>query len=692
MRLNGTMRQLVVQVTDEALSRAAKDAPTAIIELVRNAIDADATDVEVVVETRLDSRTTLEGEARDVPTKVIVRDNGHGISPAIAEGPFAQWGDSWKANRLHSPSQRRLLGKNGEGRFAVYGLGRRVEWDSVYRGEKRDLDDERSSRVVIVGDASQRHHFGWDESPVPRGREAGTVVTIDDLLDDKRWLLSESAQDRLVPGLALALRAYPVTVKFRGAQIDPSLLTDHESEYPISAGDSSAILHVVEWKRRLDRNQLHWCDLAGMSYYAEDPEVPAPGFFYTAYVQWEDAQSVAPRIVLGEGFNPEIKPLLDAAKLALNDHFFMRAQRRRTDLVEELRREGSYPFSAVSSSEAEEVERELFDVITVAAAPTVKSIKNRKARKMTLALLREALASDPGRLRQVLEHVIDLPPAELEQLHELLQHTTLSSMVRLSRTVYERLLVIQGLRAMLFDDGLYRRVRERQHLHEVLAAHTWIFGDEYALFASDQTLRTVVKKHLGKHLGRLDLVDAVAEGLGEGVEDLRLDLGLAAQLPQTSTEVKVLVVEIKRPTVRIRGQHVEQIVEYAQALTEDREMSAPGVVWDFLVVGTQLDKSVTSRLTDGIYTTLDQKHRVKVVTWAEVLQACEFRLQWLRAMLGTDPSRETGLEHLRDVHASFLPPSASVADSLPRRAAADAPEESLDPTTATSAASSMEPA
>jgi len=92
-------------------------------------------------------------------------------------------------------------------------------------------------------------------------------------------------------------------------------------------------------------------------------------------------------------------------------------------MVQQWRDEDSYPYEGEPAGPAEVAERDLFEVIAVAAAPTISSISSRKARGLTLRLLCEALASDPGRLRHVLDQVLDMPSQDLDDLHSLLQQT-----------------------------------------------------------------------------------------------------------------------------------------------------------------------------------------------------------------------------------------------------------------------------
>jgi hypothetical protein len=72
---------------------------------------------------------------------------------------------------------------------------------------------------------------------------------------------------------------------------------------------------------------------------------------------------------------------------------------------------------------------------------------------------------------------------------------------------------LTGLEAMLFDADLKKLFKERSQLHKLLEENTWIFGEQFALTLSDQSLNEVLKKHQkeieprskdGKKVKRLD--------------------------------------------------------------------------------------------------------------------------------------------------------------------------------------------
>lgn len=93
-----------------------KDSDTALLELVKNSYDADATRVEV------EFSKTKEG--RDPGIKIVVRDNGHGMAYETVTGVWMVPSTLFKNKMLKSEGKQRLLqGRKGIGRYAASILG-----------------------------------------------------------------------------------------------------------------------------------------------------------------------------------------------------------------------------------------------------------------------------------------------------------------------------------------------------------------------------------------------------------------------------------------------------------------------------------------------------------------------------------------------------------------------------------------
>jgi hypothetical protein len=222
---------------------------------------------------------------------------------------------------------------------------------------------------------------------------------------------------------------------------------------------------------------------------------------------------------------------------------------------------------------------------------------------------------------------------------------------------------------------------ERSQLHRILANETWVFGEEYALAVDDQSLKEALRRHIAI-LGREELAP---EELAPPIEDPSgrkqaiLDLMLARSVPQGTRRREHLVVELKRPSVKIGAQEVQQIKDYALAVVRDGRFDKVEVQWDFIVVSTELtgsaaDDAKQAGLAPGLVASYeDGRVRVWARTWGELLEDANHRLKYVRDQLEYSPSTQQAFAYLHAKHAEYLPESAA-GDAF--RMASDTGEES----------------
>jgi hypothetical protein len=187
-------------------------------------------------------------------------------------------------------------------------------------------------------------------------------------------------------------------------------------------------------------------------------------------------------------------------------------------------------------------------------------------------MLRQALESGPAELEVILSEVLSLSEKKRQEFAELLKETSLSAMITASKMVSERLKTLSGLEKLLYDLDEKKQFKERTQLHRLLAANSWIFGEEHNLLVDDQSLTEALRQHL-KTNGDSTVVDravTLADG-GRGILDLMFGQKVATAHAE---ELEYLVVELKRPSVIVGSEEITQIEKYAQAVADDRVPSS----------------------------------------------------------------------------------------------------------------------
>jgi len=96
-----------------------------VIELVKNAYDADSPDVEITFINSISPSGSI-----------IITDHGHGMSDSSIMEGWMSPATSWKGARERSPNKERpMLGRKGVGRFAAMRLGNRLSIDTRPEGK-----------------------------------------------------------------------------------------------------------------------------------------------------------------------------------------------------------------------------------------------------------------------------------------------------------------------------------------------------------------------------------------------------------------------------------------------------------------------------------------------------------------------------------------------------------------------------
>ena len=103
-------------------SQLISDKFTAIIELVKNSYDANATEVKIDF---IDSENPESG-------KIIIQDNGFGMSKSDIQDKWMKIGTNSKRNTKFTPKpfSRVLLGEKGIGRFAIEKISNHIILES----------------------------------------------------------------------------------------------------------------------------------------------------------------------------------------------------------------------------------------------------------------------------------------------------------------------------------------------------------------------------------------------------------------------------------------------------------------------------------------------------------------------------------------------------------------------------------
>lgn len=650
-----------VEITQEHFDRSIKGSPKeAVKELIWNACDADAKNIEVSFD--------YDGIAgAESVSDIYVKDDGHGIAIDRIEEYFGKYGRSQKTYSDKSPGGRIYHGKLGQGRYKSLAAGNFLDWDSVFQDESGTL----LHCEIHINSASRMNISYSETADKAEAEHTGTIVHIHGIPDEKIGFITKMAEPmETIPDLLATFAPYllaytNITIKYNGVTVDPAqqiksqedqeLVYEEDGKEPIKAR-----LSAITWKEA-QFNKLYICGSSGVVY-AEMDYTPLKRTSTSLYLMGDLFEQMHHDNTLAMGnTNPAYAYFEEEAKK------FARAlvgEQEEEDAAVEIARikeEGIYPYDGEPEDDMKKAERDVFDVFAVQvnrAVPQLKS-SSRQTKKLTYRLMREAINTNPASIKTILTEVFNLTQQQQDDLAELLTHTSLPDIIDTAKTVSDRLVFLQVLEEMVYNDSVGKAIKERTQFHKVLLKELWIFGEKYTLGTSDQSLRNLLKAHLNC-LGRDELTPEIPP---EAVEDLTRipDLCLFQQICPSYENFEHLVIELKRPTLTLTLKEMDQIRDYALTVAENPMFDKTRTKWHFVLLGQRLDQHVQRALRnqtvgEGNFYNADNVS-ISVFEWSKIIQDNKLKYEYLRRKLNHQLSSDPNFasDYLRTKHAELFP-------------------------------------
>lgn len=219
----------------------------AVFELVKNAYDADASEVIVSL-----------NALGSVDANITIQDNGLGMTTDVLKNIWLVPGHDHKgvqrAAGVRSPKNRLPLGEKGLGRFAVHKLGNRIELVTKSRSKKEcvlTLDWEQLAAHEFLEDALVE--IQEREPTVFLGDATGTYLRVSDLRGEP-WTRGEARR------LARQITSISSPFRQKSDEFEARLEIPGREEWIDNLPDVSALLELAPWKFEftLENNELAW--------------------------------------------------------------------------------------------------------------------------------------------------------------------------------------------------------------------------------------------------------------------------------------------------------------------------------------------------------------------------------------------------------------------------------------------------
>ncbi|WP_200774863.1 ATP-binding protein [Azospirillum argentinense] len=627
-------RDLEVQLTDDHIRRLASCRPVeAIVELVWNAFDSGATEIDVrLIENGLGGVQSVE-----------ITDNGDGINYESIDLTFGDLGRSLKARQKTNSRGIPMHGCRGEGRFRAYSLGQRVQWETV---------TITGQRYTIRGEHAKAKKFEISEPVLEDALSKGTSFVAENIFNVPIAIPSrEALADRLSSTFAHRLLGDPkVKLSLNGDAIDPQKLIAHKDTTVIQSPHGEILTNVVIWKSG-KKKELYWCDASENARDHEDVKL-ASDFPFSIYVSTKAIDDAIEANMLGI---KDMAGLSDLRRIAVNHARGVLSEYtddRGSKIIEGLKDKGVYPYSIPPVGEVQLITRGVFDACAAKIFSSVKAVSSapKDTQWLTLRLLRNAIERSPEEMGKILRELFGATDEQISDLYKLLERTTLSGLISTGKLVGDRLDFLSGLRQIVLSDEYRKVVKERSELHKIIEKECWVFGEGFSLGTSDETLDSVLSYHRSiLHHGE-DTIDIEVDS--ERYAKTIPDLVLGSQYKLEDERLLHLVVELKRPSVSISFDQKTQIERYASEVSSDANFDKDRTSWVFYVISSKIDKRISDDYLGkgpsdkGQLPTSSSNMKIFVKTWGQLLQDAHTRMAFLKDKLDMRSTRDDGIEYL----------------------------------------------
>ena len=638
--------------TDHIDSLTKSNGMNALAELIWNSLDADASEVNVKYK-----RSPIAGYEF-----IKISDNGHGLTYQKAQEVFSRLGGSEKKLKFQSPSGRQYHGKQGKGRYKSLSLGDLVKFTSIYEDNgvlytfTLSIDRNKLSRTELS-----------DLKQLKKG-EKGTGFDVEIFninIKNAEEALNKEKRRELEEKFASYWISYPTFKVFfnnRELSFDSLMKNTDSKETLIPDGSISHrfIFKIIEWTFE-NKKKTYLCNTKGIPFFEVNlgirSSIPISMFIQSTYIEKLHRDN---SLEFYEG-DPIITSAYKEAKEFAREYVRQQLHEYSKEFIENLKEKGIYPYKEPAENIIESSKRQVFDIVALQVNEFLPSFNDQdeKSKKLTLSLISEALENDPRNLRRILGEIIELPEEQLEDLVELLETTSLSSIIDTMTEIKNRLNFLHGLEQIIYDKDLNKHILERKHLHKIIINETWIFGDEYTYGVDDLTLKNVLKAYLKDHLKRDDFESILDSESNENLETIP-DVCLWQQFSLGTAGKENLVIELKRPSLDAGMTELGQIMSYASKVSSDKRFPKDKTRWKFILV--------TKDINEYLEPQLRQKNRkyghvsegdnfdVYVLSWGDIISEAKQRHEFIKTKLNLNfRDDKEGLTYLKSKYKKYLP-------------------------------------
>jgi hypothetical protein len=181
---------------------------------------------------------------------------------------------------------------------------------------------------------------------------------------------------------------------------------------------------------------------------------------------------------------------------------------------------------------------------------------------------------------------------ERNKLALILETTELSRITNTIDLLQGRLKVVSALKAMVFDKSL--NAYEVSDIQTMVSSAFWLFGENYNIVTEaepdfQQALESYLKK-INENVKGVSKSKINEDKIKHPDANKEMDI-FAFRQNKISNTIENIVVELKRPNVKLGEIEVSQIKTYMSLIYSESRFNSPDASWTFILIGNEFDNS-----------------------------------------------------------------------------------------------------
>ncbi|MBQ8996684.1 ATP-binding protein [Candidatus Saccharibacteria bacterium] len=599
-----------------------------IVEYVWNAFDAGANRVDI----NYGFPQKINGLVTGYPSLEIA-DDGDGWDMSDSKN-IESFLDSSKKKISYKSTPH---GSRGIGRFSFYAIANTVKWITVFQGKCYSLKLQKAS--ISQYELSE---ISNDEAKQNKGTKAIFDIDNEKLTET---FFEDSLPKELLKHFAWFLCLYPnKNIYINGTALKLDGIVEREKEEESLLGDKKMRVKLIQWKEPLadkENSKIYFIGSDGEEVFKLPSGLnnKSDVFAHSAYATSEIFDNYIPSEMEVEGqaslLDTDQKRLVTQAKneirKLLENFRKPYIEKISNNIIDKLKEERVMP-----TADAVLVPEEDFNELvrqTYVIAPELFTNVSATNKKMTLQLLASLMGTNERNLiLKTVDEIYKLTEDQKRKLEDLLNRTSLGNVVDTISEIDHRLQTLDDLETLIYDPEKYRDTKEVKHLQKILDNEFWVFGEEYRMVSSTEgKIKKVIEKYAQELLSSGDYKTEA-----DSKREMELFLSKQKRTPQSNGISKIhnIIVELKRPEIKLGRKEVDQIKDYKEAILKDSVCKGENMEWTFILIGKdysqdgEISSYIESAKNHGessrglimLESSRERQYKIYVRRWPEVIQ------------------------------------------------------------------------